>query len=76
MNTPLGVQGAAHQARRDKQEAAFRKQYGLDDKSGIEQPIWKRKAVHQKIKQADERNSIIKRVNSILGSSGRSPSFA
>ena len=76
MNTPLGVQGAAHQARRDKQEAAFRKQYRLDDKSGTEQPLWKRKAVHQKVKQADERKSIIDRVNGILSSSGRSPSFA
>lgn len=30
MNTPLGVQGLAHQKRRDEHERHFAKTYGLD----------------------------------------------
>lgn len=76
MNTPLGVQGAAHQKRRDQQEAAFRKLYGADTASTTIAKVRATKMVSAAITGIKERAARVKAVNDILRASGRSATFA
>lgn len=76
MNTPLGVQGEAHQARRDKQEAAFRRLYGADTASTPEAKRKASKAATSRTKFLDAAKARIAKANALLQSSGRAPAFA
>lgn len=76
MNTPLGPQGAAHQARRDKHERIFQERYGNTASAPIEKKI----EANRKAKQAKDffakRIEAVKQAGRILAASGRSNSFA
>lgn len=76
MNTPLGVQGEAHQKRRDKQEAAFRRTYGADTASTPEAKRSASRAATSRAKFIETAKARIAKANDLLKASGRTPAFA
>lgn len=76
MNTPLGPQGAAHQARRDKHERIFQERYGNTATAPIEKKISANTKANQAKAFIAKRLDGVKQAGRILAASGRSNSFA
>lgn len=76
MNTPLGVQGKAHQARRDRHEAIFNKTYGIETAKTPEAKAAAASKGHQRFKFIEARQKSAAAAAKLIGASGRlAPSF-
>jgi hypothetical protein len=75
MNTPLGAYAQSKQDERDAQEAAFRRQYGVDTATTPERKVRAVKAVASRIKHLADCKRRVEFAKSILGASGRTPAF-
>lgn len=75
MNTPLGPKAREAQAKRDAQESALRKKYGVDTATTESSKAIALKGVASRIKQVASIPRTIKAVNDLLTASGRAPAF-
>ena len=76
MNTPLGVQGKAHQDRRDRHEKRFNETYGIKSAATPEAKASCASKGSNRLKFIEERQKAARRASRVLEASGRNPAFA